>query len=381
MRPKVLVIDDEVGPRESLRILLKNQYEVLLAESVDAGVRLLQEEGPDVVVMDIRMPGKTGIEGLQEIRALDTNVSVVMLTGFGALETAQQAIRLGANDYLKKPFDTKEMMEIIQINLNRTKLARQRSSVSRELRALNTELVSELTVKEHMAHLGHATSELVHDLRNPLTVVHGYAQLLEEELAGLKAKVEDPDEISSTVEYLNIISRNVQRCCELTETWRTLGRGNNAERPRVRVIDLVEDVVSAVEPMAVSAGASLLQQVDDPAAEVCADPIQLFRAFQNLATNAVHAVAEQREGCVVVRCRSTESEVEIAIVDNGCGIPEEHLEKIFEPYYTTKDIQSGTGLGLSITRKVIKSHGGTIQVKSGSGEGTAFTVRFPRAVS
>lgn len=379
VRPKVLVIDDEVGPRESLRILLKNEYVVLLADSVDRGIELLREEAPDVVVMDIRMPGKSGIEGLQEIRALDASVSVVMLTGFGALETAQQAIRLGANDYLRKPFDTREMMDIIKVNLHRTKLERQRSVVSKELRALNTELVNELTVKEHMAHLGHATSELVHDLRNPLTVVHGYAQLLEEELDSLKSKLRDPEEISSTVEYLNIISRNVQRCCELTETWRTLGRGSDANRPRVRVVDLVEDVFSAVEPMAISAGAELLHQVENPEVEVCADPIQIFRALQNLTTNAVHAVADRKQGRVQIQCRSAEPNVVIDIVDNGCGIPQEHLSKIFEPYYTTKDIHSGTGLGLSITRKVVGSHGGTIEVRSVEGEGTTFTVQLPIA--
>ena len=109
--PKVLVIDDELGPRESLRILLKMEYEVLVADSVLRGLDLLAKHHPDVVIMDIRMPGMTGIEGLREIRKLDADISVIMLTGFGALETAQEALRLGASDYLKKPFDTKEIME------------------------------------------------------------------------------------------------------------------------------------------------------------------------------------------------------------------------------------------------------------------------------
>ena len=164
---KILVVDDEIGPRESLRMLLKNTHEVFLADHVDAGLEMLKEHKPDLVILDIRMPGKSGIQGLQELRKIDPVVSVVMLTGFGALDTARQAIQLGANDYLKKPFDTKEIMKVIRENIERTHLARKQAHVTEDLRNLNTELVNELTVKEHMACLGHASAEFVHDLRNP----------------------------------------------------------------------------------------------------------------------------------------------------------------------------------------------------------------------
>ena len=108
---KVLIIDDERGPRESLRILLKTNYDVYCADCVQDGLKLLQENLPDIVIMDIRMPGKSGIEGLREVRAIDPLVSVVMLTGYGSLETAQQALRLGATDYLNKPFDAHELRD------------------------------------------------------------------------------------------------------------------------------------------------------------------------------------------------------------------------------------------------------------------------------
>lgn len=110
----VLVIDDERGPRESLRMVLKYDYDMFLADRVDAGVELLREQEPDLVIMDIRMPEKSGIEGLQEIRAINPNVSIVMLTGYGDLDTAQQAIRFGANDYLQKPFDTDEIQAVVK---------------------------------------------------------------------------------------------------------------------------------------------------------------------------------------------------------------------------------------------------------------------------
>jgi signal transduction histidine kinase len=248
--------------------------------------------------------------------------------------------------------------------------------VADELQTLNADLVSELTVKEHMATLGHASSEFVHDLRNPLTVVHGYAQLLEDELAGLKEKM--GDDIESTLEYLEIISRNVKRCCDLTETWRNLGQVGLANRKRVKMSDIVEDVISGIEPLAVGGSVRLTSTIEDDEAEIMVDPMLIFRALQNLVTNALHSVKDL-SGEVRVSCGRVDDEVVVSVKDNGCGIPQDQLQKIFEPYYTTKDVQSGTGLGLTITRKVMDNHGGRIEVESEEGSGTTFRVYLPVA--
>src|SRR5438309_11428917 len=97
--PRILVIDDEIGPRESLRMLLKPNYQVHTADCVEAGIKLLKEKNPDTIVMDIRMPGISGIEGLRQIREIEPHLSVIMLTGFGSLETAKAALRPGASTY------------------------------------------------------------------------------------------------------------------------------------------------------------------------------------------------------------------------------------------------------------------------------------------
>src|SRR5947208_7239082 len=176
--PKILVIDDEIGPRESLRMLLKPDYNVQTADCVEAGLKLLKEKKPDAIVMDIRMPGMTGIEGLRRIRQIDPHLSVIMLTGFGALETAKEALRLGANDYISKPFDAREMREVIGRNVERTRVQRTSETAAAEIRELNNRLLKELAQKERLASLGQASAEFVHDLGNPLTIVWGYVQLL-----------------------------------------------------------------------------------------------------------------------------------------------------------------------------------------------------------
>lgn len=374
VRGKVLVIDDELGPRESLRILLKPNFDVFLADGVDAGMELLDQEHPDVIVLDIRMPGKNGIEGLQDIRAIDSDVSVVMLTGFGALETAQLAMRHGANDYIKKPFDTAEMMAVVGRYAQRTRAERRRARMAADLRSLNLELVSELEEKEEMANLGHASSEIVHDLRNPLTVVQGYAQLLSEQLEGIKDKLgEDSQE---ALEYLDIMERNIQRCNELTETWRSIRKSDASRRTPVCIDDLLGNLVKDTLTMAVGVGARLEHAPGTSRSAVLIDELQFYRALQNLVTNAIQAVAEQN-GKVGIHTTVDEGFVEIRVQDNGCGISEEEQIKIFEPYFTTKSDTGGTGLGLAITKRVVEQHQGDIVVASTPGEGTVFTLRIP----
>src|ERR1700757_479562 len=153
-QPGILVLDDEVGPRESLRMLLKPDYQVHTADCVETGLKVLREKSPDTIVMDIRMPGMTGIEGLRKIREIDPHLSVIMLTGFGALDTAKEALRLGANDYISKPFDAREMQDVIGRNVERTRLQRTAEHAAEEIKELNNRLLKELAQKEKLASLG-----------------------------------------------------------------------------------------------------------------------------------------------------------------------------------------------------------------------------------
>src|SRR6202049_3661036 len=196
--PQILVIDDEIGPRESLRMLLKPNYQVHTADCVEAGIKLLKEKQPDTIVMDIRMPGMTGIEGLRKIREIDPHLSVIMLTGFGALDTAKEALRLGANDYISKPFDAHEMQQVINRSVERTRIHRASDQASGEIKELNNRLLQQLAQKERLAALGQASAEFVHDLGNPLTIVWGYVQLLAKKLE--QSESDAPQSASSAKE-------------------------------------------------------------------------------------------------------------------------------------------------------------------------------------
>jgi FixJ family two-component response regulator len=290
--PQVLVIDDEIGPRESLRMLLKPNYEVHTANSVEAGIRLLREKRPDAIISDIRMPGTNGIDGLRRIREIDPHVAVIMLTGFGALETAQEALRLGANDYISKPFDAREMRDVISRNVERTRLHRTAESASSEIKELNNRLLKELAQKEHLASLGQASAEFVHDLGNPLTIVWGYVQLLAKKLE--QSEKEQPAQSAASAKELNIIEQNVRLCRELLTMWQSYGSVEAAPHKPISGSAVVREVVKGVESIAVQSGVTLTGEISEDPCMLLGDPVQLKRAIQNVIVNAVQAAAEKK---------------------------------------------------------------------------------------
>ncbi len=371
--PRVLVIDDELGPRESLRVLLKPNYQVHTANSVEAGLRLLREKKPDAIVSDIRMPGTNGIDGLRRIREIDPHVAVIMLTGFGALETAQEALRLGANDYLSKPFDAREMREVISRNIERTRQHRCTETAAEEIRELNQRLMQELAQKERLASLGQASAEFVHDLGNPLTIVWGYVQLLAKKL---EQSEKDTGVLNpNSAKELNIIEQNVRLCRELLTMWQSYGSEEAAAHRSVAVDQVLSEVVKSAESIAAQSGVTISLE---PCAEarILGDPVQIKRALQNVIVNGVQAAAES-QGVVEVDCTPQNFYVDVRIRDTGCGIDPAQLAKIFEPYFTTRQARSGTGLGLYITKKVVEDHRGSIKVESTPRVGTLFTIRLP----
>lgn len=371
--PQVLVIDDEMGPRESLRMLLKPNYQVYTADCVDAGIKLLKEKQPDAVITDIRMPGASGIDGLRRIREIDPHVAVIMLTGFGALETAQEALRLGANDYINKPFDAREMREVIGRNVERTRLYRTGVNAAEEIKELNNRLLKELAQKERLASLGQASAEFVHDLGNPLTIVWGYVQLLAKKL---EQSEKENGAKSQNAKELQIIEQNVRLCRELLTMWQSYGSVEAAPHKPISVSAIVREVVKGVSGMAAQNGVELKSSLCEDACTLLGDSTQMTRAIQNVIINAIQAASEKK-GSVTVSCLRKDFYVDVRVEDTGYGITPAQMAKIFDPYFTTKQGKSGTGLGLYITKKVVEDHNGSIKVDSTPQVGSSFTIRLP----
>jgi response regulator RpfG family c-di-GMP phosphodiesterase len=120
--PNILIVDDEIGPRESLRMILKPNYNVFMVENGYAAIQMIQQVEMDVVTLDLKMPGISGIDTLKEIRGIDPDVMVIIITGFGTLKSAIEAIRYGVFDYIPKPFNVPEITCIIEKSIQRRKL-------------------------------------------------------------------------------------------------------------------------------------------------------------------------------------------------------------------------------------------------------------------
>jgi signal transduction histidine kinase len=323
--------------------------------------------------MDIRMPEKSGIEGLQEIRDINPHVSIVMLTGYGDLETAQQAIRFGANDYLQKPFDTDDIQAVVKKYVARSKLFSRKKTAQEELQKMTQSLGREVGKTNKLTSLGAASSELVRDLRNPLTIIRGYLDLLNYEL---KEKQDTTSEEMN--EYLDQIESNVVRCAELVESWRALGRFDFSQMQRLSLPKLMND---CFRDAAAHSDISFSVQAEgaEDQYEMLGERLQVKRAMQNLIDNAVEAVDQQSSPSITVLFGMMNNEIDVKVKDNGCGVDTHSLRWIFEPFDNTATIEKGAGLGLFITKKVIEEHRGTLQFESRVGEGSIVTVRVPQA--
>jgi len=376
--PVVLIIDDEMGPRESMRMLLKPVCTVFCAAGVREGIAILKRETPDCVIMDIRMPGMDGIEGLKLLRSLDPDVSVIMLTGYGTLETAREAIRLGANDYLKKPFDAVEMEKIVGENIRRTELARRKRIVQRHLRDLNQTLLDEVGQNRELAALGQASRELAHDLQNPLTIVMGSVNLLSYELKKLEESglvISGPGE--QATDYLQVIENSLIRCRELLQAWRNLGQESGIQLENLHLHRILKPVMSEVRAMAMDRMVLLNEDIRIPTSQrVLVDPLQFPRVVFNLVSNAFESLPEHG-GWIRVEVEVQGDRLWIQVQDNGCGMTEEEAKHAFHASFTTKQEQGGSGLGLTITRRILEQHGGGIEFETLPGKGSTFKAWIP----
>jgi signal transduction histidine kinase len=296
-----------------------------------------------------------------------------MLTGFGALDTAKEALRLGANDYISKPFDAHEMQQVIDRNVERTRAHRTSEHAAADIKELNNRLLQQLAQKERLASLGQASAEFVHDLGNPLTIVWGYVQLLAKRL---DKSDNNNQQDATSIKELNIIEQNVRLCRELLTMWQSYGNVEASPPKAISVSEVVREVLKGIGPMAAENGVELKSDVCEDPCTLLGDALQISRAIQNVVVNAVQASIEKK-GTVTVTCAQKDFYVDLRVEDTGAGIHPAQLNRIFDPYFTTKQAKSGTGLGLYITKKVVEDHSGSIKVESTSGVGTVFTIRLP----
>jgi signal transduction histidine kinase len=366
-KPLVLIVDDEYGPRESIAYTLSAEFEVVTAERPSDGLKRIQEKPFSVVLLDIRMPEMDGIRALEAIRQIDRDVSVVMLTGYGTLQTAQQSMVHGANQYLRKPPDIAELMEAVRKQAQASSERRHHARLNRDMEVMNAALKREIAEKDPHIWQARAAVELVHDLANPLTVMIGYAALLVQEAR--KAARRDPEQGEKLRNYSEVVSRAAEYCHHLADNWKQTTR----KATEFTVLDLVALVREVRE--VIFFNNACIQLLGAPTAQIRGSHFELTRVFQNLLKNALEAGATKVNVTIV----KTGGKTELAISDNGAGMDEETARKALKGGFTTKS--HGTGLGLGICRHLLGAHGATLTLESEPGRGTTMRIVFPGVTS
>jgi signal transduction histidine kinase len=364
-KPPVLVVDDEYGPRESIAFSLSSEFAVDTAARAAEALKRLREKDYGAIVLDIRMPEMDGIRALEEIRKIDTDVSVIMLTGYGTLLTAQQAMVAGANQYLRKPPDVAELLEAVRKQTAATKLRRHQSKMNHEMQQRNATLKQEIEQAEPHIWQSRASVELVHDLNNPLTVVIGYAALLAEEARAVAAI--DALRGQKLMDYSAVVEKAAEYCHHLSENWRQSSR----KQSEFELVDIVA-VAQEVRHVIFFNNASInLEGL--PEALVRGSKFELMRIFQNLFKNALEAGAST----LTLNVAAVGTNFDVVITDNGSGMTPEAMKKALRGGFSSK--ATGTGLGLSICRHLLGTHGATMSLDSKAGKGTSIKMVFPAA--
>ncbi|MGB9775828.1 MAG: ATP-binding protein [Anaerolineae bacterium] len=372
---RILVVDDELGIREGCRRVLTSQgFEVDVAENGPVGLRKLRESHYDVLLLDIMMPGTSGMEVLRQVRQMDPDLICIVITGYATVELAVQAVREGAHDFIAKPFSADLLLQVVNRELDRRALRREAERV----RALEEEARELARAKAELQKLeaveGRFMLTLVHILRAPVAVLQNTLQLIrhgyippEEQPEMLERAEERAGELLATLDDLLLLAH--------------LKEGIGLSRAEtVSLAEVLEGVLATLRSRAEGQGVTLEVDVRD-SPRVRANPDHIRALLTHLIDNAIRYTPSGGRVTVSLRTDPERSLAVGAVSDTGIGIPADEIPRIFEEFYRTEEgkrmQETGTGLGLPIVRQVVEMYGGTLEVESEVGRGSTFRFTLP----
>jgi len=364
---RVLVADDEPGMRSGVVRALRDftvslpdveeavRFEVREAGTGEDAISQIAAQPPDILLLDYKLPGISGLDVLDRLAAARSDVLVIMITAYASLETAVSAIKRGAYDFLAKPFTPEELKITIRKAAGRLILAQQARKLAQEKRQVRFQIIS----------------VLAHELKAPLAAVEGYLRIMKDRAAGNDPAV-----------YDRMIARSLLR----TEGMRKLiidlldmTRIESGQKPReLTTVDVCEVAKAAIETMMPEAiDRKVAVNIETPGpAPLTADRGEIEIILNNLVSNAVKY--NRDGGRVDVAVRGTPEAVAITVADTGIGMTAEEAGRLFQDFVRIKNEKTrnilGSGLGLAIVKKLAALYGGDVTVRSEPGVGSTFTV-------
>jgi two-component system, sensor histidine kinase and response regulator len=358
----ILVIDDEESIRDSCsQVLAKAGYTTQTAENGDLGLQKVTEAEPDLVLVDLKMPGMSGMELLEKIAEINPSIVSVVITGYATIESAVEAMKRHAYDFLPKPFTPDQLRIVVKRGLERRQLAIESERLRREKRMMQENFITLVS----------------HQLRSPLASVRQYFGVIKEGFAG--------DVTDKQKEMIEKAGRYLDDLMRLINDWLDMARidsGRIADKfEPVALEPVLSEILEMAKPQAQARRVTLDWRGGQNPPAVRGDRQSLKQAITNLVSNAIYYNREG--GMVVVRTREQNNDLIVEISDTGIGISRENLPFIFDEFFRVKSGQTqriaGSGLGLPIAKRIVEAHSGHIEVESELGKGTTFSIFLPKA--
>ena len=395
-KPTLLIVDDEEGPRQSLKIVFKDDYQIHLASDGAAAMEIARANKIQVAVLDILMTGMSGVEVLKHLKEIDPAIEVIMLTAYETIETARQALRYGACDYLNKPFDIPTMRAAVARAVEKHRVTASIHETNQKLLELQQEIHDQKLQEEMTRTKGEIYASVLHDINSPLTVISGFIEIITRSIEN--AASVDGEKLETIKGDLGKLNSQVVRCFEISRRYLSFLREGGDGDDRVSVNQILTDIRELLlrHPSAQGHKLTVHTLPEDVVAEI--NGTDLLQILLNLTINALQSAKAAHT--VEIRGKlinqpldvSTflDSDTErfinlanfpnrppvlaISVQDNGPGISPENMARIFETKFTTKPAGSGTGLGLHIVKRLISGANAGVHVQTRLGEGSVFTV-------
>lgn len=375
----VLLVDDEPSIRLTMAEFLKRAgYSVISAADFESASNL-EGVGIDVAVVDINLPGRSGIELLQEINRREPYVPVIMITGEPNLSDTPEIVRAGAYDFIVKPVVKDALLKAVGRAAENKRLIDDRHHLQQQIKQHAEELelrVAERTAElveaherlarqEKIAALGRVAAQVAHEVRNPLAGLLLYSLHLKDQVAN---KLSDGE-----IQLIDNIIDTINQLTNTTEQILNFARPMKLTPRRIEVNRVINDVLQLLKAQTSANEIELNLSLSSSNPIGMLDEASIRAALLNIMLNAIQAMSNG--GQLSLSSSNTGEVVSLLISDTGCGMTEEQVERVFEPFNTTK--RHGLGLGMPYAQKIIQQHSGTIKVDSRIGEGTNITIELP----
>src|SRR5213594_2275740 len=404
-RPRVLVVDDEESVVITIRAILElDGYEVSTSTTSAGAREMIREREYDLVLTDLRLEDGDGLDVLRAVQESSPETVTIMLTGYASLESAVQALRAGAYDYLIKPSEVEELRSTVARGIERRRLGQELrmrvaelERANREIADLNSSLqrrIDEATAElkeryEQLKELDRMKSQFLsiasHELKTPITAMSGFLQvalrrvrrLSEGDAAGPVA-----ESLRGINEQLEVVYRQTGKLARLVDELLDVSRIQTGRIEfRYGDVDLGELANEIATRMQLTTATHKISVTRDSASVVTADRDHLEQVLNNLLSNAIKY--SPSGGAITIDVRpEDDGGVRVSVTDEGIGIPEKELDAIFGLFYRSPDRTArdaaGMGLGLYISKEIVVRHGGRIWAESGGTKGSRLNVSIPR---